>query len=340
MSLTVARAEVSRRRKPLRFGFLLPVLTLVLADCAREPTRPVQRPGSFVGADVDPVWSNDGHTIAFRRRGFSSAGPPGIYTMSSTGGPMRFITPADFFWPTDLRFSPDNSQLLCVVGLNLVVINLADLSSSTLPTYVDPDDGQRYATDPDWSPDGRSIVYSFNGRIRMFDLTSQQDSLLHPDPTVTTDTAYAGTMPCWSRDGRQIAFRQNLFTYYVIATVNPDGRNLKVLHAPSLGRTEIYHYLAWYVDAARGMDGVICDQDQRPGYSLYVDRNGTTTVQLPYRLRAHQAFSPDGEWLVEAAPDLREPYAALFIQRVGDPSGASRRQVTYWDEPASTSVFH
>ena len=307
----------------------------LITGCAREPTRPTQVPKSFTGADVDPVWSNDGGTIAFRRRGFSSAGPPGIYTIPSAGGPMRFITPGDFFWPTDLRFSPDDRQLLCVVGLNLVVISLDDFSSTVLPTYVDPDDGQRYATDPDWSPDGRRIVYSFNGRIRVFDLVTVIDDWLRPDPAVTTDTTYAGTMPRWSRDGTQIAFRQNLYTYYVIAAVSADGRGLRVLHAPPPSLGESYHYLAWYAHAARGMDGVICDQDLQPGYSFYVDRGGTATSRLPYRLKAHQSFSPNGEWLVEAAPDLHEPYAALFVQEVGDPSGASRRQLTFWDEPAS-----
>src|SRR5438132_1684473 len=76
----------------------------------------------IAGIDADPVWSRDGKFIAFHRRTFSTAGPPGLYVVPSSGGAIRFVARGDLWWPEDLRFSPDSKQIVGTFGLQLYTV--------------------------------------------------------------------------------------------------------------------------------------------------------------------------------------------------------------------------
>src|SRR5688572_27053564 len=93
--------------------------------CARDPLRP--SPGEpsppFVATiDSDPVWSHDGRWIAYRRGFPSSDGPAGLYLIAFEGGDPRFLAPGDFFWPTYMRFSPDDRFISCTRAHQLLMV--------------------------------------------------------------------------------------------------------------------------------------------------------------------------------------------------------------------------
>jgi TolB protein len=76
---------------------------------------------------------------------------------------------------------------------------------------------------PDWSPDGRSIVFASDKDgdfdIWVYDIETKAARQL------TQDTA-ADTDPCWSPDGEKIAFVSSLSGNFGIYTVDKEGRNL------------------------------------------------------------------------------------------------------------------
>src|SRR4249919_3516547 len=124
-----ARVRNPRRNSPLGIPSLIAAL-LLASSCSKSPTAPKPLPSGsgIVVADLTPTWSPDGRLIAFHRASNSSAGPPGVYVVPASGGPIRYIAPGDAFWPRNLVFSPDSKQLAFCAGLQ---IYFADVQTAT-----------------------------------------------------------------------------------------------------------------------------------------------------------------------------------------------------------------
>jgi Tol biopolymer transport system component len=136
-------------------AFVLLIVVLVgLTGCSRNPLQPVPADPIVSAVDFLPIWSRDGESIAFVRRVPSSYGPLGVYVVSRHGGTPRYVAPADVFWPRHMSFSPDGRQIVASYGLQLYVI---DVASATGWNLFYTANGANY---PDWSPDGRYILYS------------------------------------------------------------------------------------------------------------------------------------------------------------------------------------
>jgi WD40 repeat protein len=227
-----------------------------------------------------------------------------------------------------MRFAPDGKRLVCIYGLQLYIVDLVTGATTLLPT---PEDGGIY---PDWSPDGTTIVYAASG-IRLLDLATGESHLIPADPSQVGSIGYGGDYPLWSPDGSQIALIQHLTTESRIAIFRPDGTGYRVLAATGNGMVS-YDILHWYSRPARGLDGVAFRQLTGPGVGVfYVNRDGTGLRRFEYRFNSHQAFSPDGEWVVRTGIDPVDSVSVLFVERVDDVTGATRRQLTYWKPPTA-----
>lgn len=309
---------------------------LGLLACAKEPLRPDPRYGHLgtkVIVDDSPVWSPDGRFIAYHRAFGSSDGPAGVYLISRDGGRPRFITEGDFFGPRRLRFSPDGRRLVASWSLRLLII---DLESGTV-TW--PFDSLTLGVDPDWSADGR-IVYT---RASLLDNPPDPSGIHLYDAATGVDRPlyHAGQVLLgrgarWSPDGSEIAYRGGIppANQPMIFLAGADGSSLRVLVPPGT----LPEYLQWYSRPSVGLDGVLfLDTGKLPQPTYFVSRQAGPLVRWKTYLGPYGAVSPDGSEVVENFPQQPDSLKVLFLISVDDVTGATRRQLTRWEAPASQS---
>ena len=105
------------------------------------------------------------------------------------------------------------------LNYDIYTVNPADPTS--VPVQLTTDG--RYNANPDWSPDGATIVYdgwstSFGPRIQVMDADpSTDDSTVLSAPCIPDIDCYGDFQPSWSPDGTRIAF--------VSSRPNADGTN-------------------------------------------------------------------------------------------------------------------
>lgn len=152
-------------------------------------------------ADRDPAWSPDGDRIVFSGE---VGGNRDIYIVDSDGSNLRRLTsgPKPEFEPS----WSSRGEIAFVRGRVLYRIRPDGTGLERL---------DRRGRRPDWSPDGRRLVYQHRGRL----FTLRRDGR-HRRGVLRRG---GGVYPAWAPSGRRIAFRRNLDIY----TATPRGRRLR-----------------------------------------------------------------------------------------------------------------
>jgi TolB protein len=191
----------------------------------------VRRLTSHPASDFQPTWSPDGKRIAFSSL---RSGNFKIYVMNADGTNERLLTPGPRWvgdsspsWSPDGRWIAFSSSRIKDGNPEIFKMR-PDGSRVTRLTFTDtagevsPDDGF-----PDWSPDGRWIVFSSTRASAQHDLW-----VMRPDGErarrITRTPKFDDWGARWSREGTRIAFyavgrNTQVNDVYV---VNADGSGL------------------------------------------------------------------------------------------------------------------
>jgi TolB protein len=118
--------------------------------------RLIQRLTDYSGIDVSPTWSPDGRQLAFCS---SRSGDPQIYVVNVSGGSARRLTFSGSY-NTSPAWSPNGERIAYTSragGFRIMTI---------APEGGDPQEVTA-GEDASWSPDGRYLVLSYRGRLRI-----------------------------------------------------------------------------------------------------------------------------------------------------------------------------
>jgi Tol biopolymer transport system component len=169
------------------------------------------------------------------------------------------------------------------------------------------------AIQPRLSPDGSTIVFSYQGEI----WTSPR---LGGTMTLLTPSQGADTEPAWSPDGSRVAF---LRSGTVKIVQFPDGTDVPLPRPVSVGGTYAVNKLEFSADGKRLLGAFRVGQDNRLAWLDLA--SGDVTPLVPVSSYFRFALSPDGRWIIHtASPDL-----------AGEQAGNDGSYTDLWKMPAS-----
>ncbi len=178
----------------------------------RLPSGDAVRITTHEADDLDPAWSQDGKTIVFASRRRDAEGDLWMVRVD----PRQGCAPSGDPVPLTDRLGPERSPRFSPAGRRIVYVsdegglqNLQLLNPATKKSEPLTRNG---GTDPSWSPDGRSILFtSFlrdpGGDIALLELGSGADGQIgiHRITAVTEGPAL-DSRACWSTGSDRIAF--------------------------------------------------------------------------------------------------------------------------------------
>lgn len=152
--------------------------------------------------DINPVWTPDGREIIFSSR---RGGTQSLWRISATGDQPTWLSVGGYniSGPAFSRNSQQMAWTQSTGDANIWRLGLVGVSGQSKPatqfiasTFTD--------TDPQYSPDGKRIVFSSNrsGNFEIWACGSEGET---PTQLTSFRGAHVGTLR-WSPDGRQVVF--------------------------------------------------------------------------------------------------------------------------------------
>jgi Tol biopolymer transport system component len=232
---------------------------LFLIDVEWGDTFNVTRHASF---DAYPTWSRDGKKIAFAS---ARDGQFHIYTIDADGQNLAQLTSGETIDRVP-SFSPDGRQIaFCRRPVNESITSIYVMDSNGGNEKLVRENG----FDPDWSPDGKKIVYTAPREGQGFRLYVMHVDGTNDKDLTTTDNSIGFVYPAWSPDGRQIAFTELVGNDLEVHVIDAQGENLRQLTTLK----GVNSYAAWSPDGKQ-ISFQHHDQNRIPGPVYLMDADG------------------------------------------------------------------
>ncbi len=235
------------------------------------------------GIDSLPVWSPDGHRIAFQR---AHRGKASLYVANADGSGQRLL-PDGISGSVD--WSPDGRHILIGDGGKLYVTSSDWTERSVL---LDP--APVRAEDPHWSPDGTRIAFTLGNEAGGGDVYvmnadgSDRTRLTHLDPADGRPST-----PLWSPDGRRIAF----LLPGSLEVMNADGSDERVL--TRFPDDVFLSSPGWSPDGETIAFARLELGPNRRASGIYaVQADGSDLHRLTRDIDSYPSWSPDGRQIV------------------------------------------
>ena len=170
----------------------------------------------YLGTNSSPSWSPDGTKLMFMS---SAAGPPNIYMSDITGGGLKRISSGGL--DTQPVWNPKTGQTVAFISgrSGLPQLYLMNSDGSSVEKLDLSEMG--YVVDPDWSPNGQLLAFSWRRPDGNFDIYAT-DVASHQLVQLTRD-AGRNEKPSWSPDGRHLVFQSNRTGTWQIWSMLADG---------------------------------------------------------------------------------------------------------------------
>jgi TolB protein len=173
---------------------------LFVIDLATGRSRVIMSPTRNTSYST-PAFMPDGNTIVFAR--ITDSGTD-LYSVDAGGGAARRLTLGRGVENSLPAPSPNGLRIVYVGNAlgrpELYIMNADGTNVEVLTNYEDSE--KNYRSDPDWSPDGRSIAYTerLNGRFQIRTINPTGSA-----PKYRTSEG-ENEQPSWAPDGRHIVF--------------------------------------------------------------------------------------------------------------------------------------
>ncbi len=238
-------------------------------------------------------------------------------------------------------FSPDGKQMLysqySANGMSTsdTSIEIMNADGSNKRTLFHQEGVSAF--DPNWSPDGKTVLFSLGRYFRAPGIPPSQIATIKPDGTGFTpivDDGVNNGFPTWSPDGKQIVYKRG--KHLVL-------RNLAAGKLTQLTNGTYYdNFPKWQPGGNR----ILFTSDRDGRFELYTIKPDGTDVQRLTNVpgsSAHSSWSPDGKWIMFSSgrkgfkdemahsEGVPQPYGEIFVMRA-DGSGIRQLTDNKWED--------
>jgi Tol biopolymer transport system component/tRNA A-37 threonylcarbamoyl transferase component Bud32 len=205
----------------------------------------LERKIAEIFSESHPTWSPDGNWLAISEKD-SETEPLVLSLLSVDSGEKRRLTspPKHSYGDFDPAFSPDGRSLAFSRGIDAHSSGLSDLYLLALSAGLEPAGEPRQITfgnegvqDPDWTADGREIVYSAGSMVSrgLWRISAFGHGAGRAEAQRLPDVGNDVFGPAVSRRGNRLAYVHYFdhISIWRMAAPGPEGKRLRPLNQPT-----------------------------------------------------------------------------------------------------------